>query len=308
MLTDIRMPPTGTDEGIRAAADAARQPSRRRRRRAVASTPSPPTRSSCSTAAREGRAYLLKERLSDGEPAGRRPPRGRRRRIGRRSQGGRGARRRPPPGARVPLERLTPRETRGAGRDRPGQEQRRGRPVAGALGAGRREAHQLAVLQARPERGARRPPPGQGRPALPRRPPTTRSLTHSVRSATAGRVRAADRPGPSAARLATASVSSTTATIAPTLHGRGSKPTPRSSTIPTLHVTPAETGRRVESPTTSANTVDHALRAIQRRGITWRRVNPSDFSTPICRRSRRTEVTSAWIHSQHPRARRRPAL
>ena len=43
---------------------------------------------------------------------------------------------------------------------------RRARPV----GAGGREAHQLGVLQARPVRGARRPPPGEGRAAVPRRP------------------------------------------------------------------------------------------------------------------------------------------
>ena len=137
--------------------DAARDPSRASAWWCCRSTPSRPTPSSCSTAGREGRAYLLKERLSDGdqlvaaihevadggsvvdpkvvEVAGRRP-------------GSRGSNR------RSTASRPARREV--LGRDRPGQEQRRGRRVAGAVRAGRREAHQLAVLQARTQRGARR--------------------------------------------------------------------------------------------------------------------------------------------------------
>ena len=62
VLTDIRMPPSGTDEGIRAAAELRR---------------TPPSASSCSASTSrrstlalledgsEGRAYLLKDRVAD---------------------------------------------------------------------------------------------------------------------------------------------------------------------------------------------------------------------------------------------------
>ena len=65
------------------------------------------------------------------------------------------------------LERLTPREREvleqmAQGRNNAG--------IAQALflsRAGGRETHQLVVLEARAERGARRAPPGEGRAALP---------------------------------------------------------------------------------------------------------------------------------------------
>ena len=51
VVTDIRMPPTGTDEGIQIAADAARRRAPRSAWWCSASTPTRPTRSPCSTAA-----------------------------------------------------------------------------------------------------------------------------------------------------------------------------------------------------------------------------------------------------------------
>ncbi len=65
VITDIRMPPTGTDEGIRAAAQLREHAPRGRGGGAVASTSSRRTRWPCSTPGSEGRAYLLKERVSD---------------------------------------------------------------------------------------------------------------------------------------------------------------------------------------------------------------------------------------------------
>ena len=173
VLTDIRMPPTGTDEGIRAATEL-----RERHPKVgvvVLSQFVEPTYAlKLFDGGSQGRAYLLKERLSEGSQlinairevaAGGSvvdpkvvetlvDARGRARQFTAR----------PPDAARA----------RGAVRDRPGQEQRRRREQPGAVRAGRREAHQLAVLEARSERGADRPPTGQGRAAVPRRPPTSR--------------------------------------------------------------------------------------------------------------------------------------
>ena len=65
VVTDIRMPPTGTDEGVRAANVLRERLSRDRCASCSASTWSPRTRSRCSRPVRIGRAYLLKERVSD---------------------------------------------------------------------------------------------------------------------------------------------------------------------------------------------------------------------------------------------------
>ena len=65
MLTDIRMPPTGTDEGVRAADAAARDPPEPRRRRAQPVRRTRLRARAARAAAPSGRAYLLKERVSD---------------------------------------------------------------------------------------------------------------------------------------------------------------------------------------------------------------------------------------------------
>ena len=90
-------------------------------------------------------------------------------RLGRRPEDRRRAGARPHEPAGVPG--LAPHAPRGgdAGRDGPGQEQRRHRQVDGPLGTGRREAHQLDLLEARPLRDPRRAPPGQGGADVPLR-------------------------------------------------------------------------------------------------------------------------------------------
>ena len=65
VLTDIRMPPTGTDEGVRAANVAARAAPRHRRRDAQPVRRARVRARRCSSTAPAGRAYLLKERVSD---------------------------------------------------------------------------------------------------------------------------------------------------------------------------------------------------------------------------------------------------
>jgi len=63
VITDIRMPPSETDDGIRVAHIPAREPPPHRRSGAEPSTPSRAIRWRCSTRASSGRAYLLKESL-----------------------------------------------------------------------------------------------------------------------------------------------------------------------------------------------------------------------------------------------------
>ena len=124
VLTDIRMPPTGTDEGIRAATEL-----RERHPKVgvvVLSQYVEPTYAlKLFDGGSQGRAYLLKERLSEGsqlinairevaaggsvvDPEGRRD-----------------ARRRPWPSRQLTARTPDATRTRGAVRDRPGQEQRR---------------------------------------------------------------------------------------------------------------------------------------------------------------------------------------
>ena len=63
MVTDIRMPPTHTDEGIRLAAELRETPPADRRRRAQPVLRPDATRWRCSSSGSDGRAYLLKERV-----------------------------------------------------------------------------------------------------------------------------------------------------------------------------------------------------------------------------------------------------
>ena len=171
VLTDIRMPPTGTDEGIRAATEL-------RERHpdvgvVVLSQYVEPTYAlKLFDGGSQGRAYLLKERLSEGSQlisairevaAGGSvvDPKVVETLVDARSRA-----------ASSPLALLTPRELEVLSRDRPGREQRGRRPESGALRAGGGEAHQLVVLQARSRRGAHRPPTGQSRAALSRRSQT----------------------------------------------------------------------------------------------------------------------------------------
>ena len=94
VLTDIRMPPTGTDEGVRAATVL------RRTHPGIgvvvlSQYDDPEFALAVLEAGSRGRAYLLKERMSDPRTPGDRDPRGRARRLGGRPEGGRRADPRP---------------------------------------------------------------------------------------------------------------------------------------------------------------------------------------------------------------------
>ena len=169
VVTDIRMPPTGTDEGIRAA-EVLRQRHPDMGVVVLSQYSEPAYAVAFLDGGSKGRAYLLKERVSDiGQLAGA---------IREVAAGGSVI---DPEvvdalvSARAQARRLPPAPAHGARErdpvgDGPGQEQRRGGLVPRAFGAGRREAHQLDLLQAGVVAGARRPPPRQGGAPLPLRP------------------------------------------------------------------------------------------------------------------------------------------
>ena len=175
VLTDIRMPPTNTDEGIRLAGEL--RLSHPEIGVVVFSQHAEPF---YATALFEGgsarRAYLLKERLRDREELSRAlqevaaggsvvDPR-----IVEELLGGAA----PPQGlAARPAHAARARDPR---HDRRGQEQQRDRGVTRDHEARGRAAHQLDLLEARPRRVGGREPPGQGRARLPRRiePPGAR--------------------------------------------------------------------------------------------------------------------------------------
>ena len=151
VVTDIRMPPTGTDEGHPGRAPSCARPTPTSAWSCCPSTPSRPTPWRCSTAARSGRAYLLKERVSDPDQlveAIREVAAGR---LGRRPEGGRGAGHRPEPGPdRRRSTHLTPREREVLAEIAQGKNNAAVGAALGPLRAGGREAHQLPVRQARP--------------------------------------------------------------------------------------------------------------------------------------------------------------
>ena len=64
-LVDIRMPPTHTDEGLRAAREIRERHPATRACSCSRSTSRPTTRSTCSPSSAEGVGYLLKDRVSD---------------------------------------------------------------------------------------------------------------------------------------------------------------------------------------------------------------------------------------------------
>ena len=175
VVTDIRMPPTGTDEGIRAAADA-RSQHPRSAWSCSASTRSRRTRSPFSTTDPRAGRYLLKERVSDVDELAARDPRGRRRRFGDRPQGGRGARRgharSRPIAARAPHRR---------GSTRCSAEMAQGEVNAAIAGDARccpsersRSTSTRSSRSSGSVGGARREPAGQGRAAVPERSRLTR--------------------------------------------------------------------------------------------------------------------------------------
>ena len=190
VLTDIRMPPTHTTEGIDAAKRIRRQHRGRRRRRAVAVRrgglrlrPARATGSrawaTCSRSASadvDDLVHALREVARGGSVL---DPRVVERLLAR----GSGTR-------RTPLDDLTDRGAHGPGADGRRRHERDDRQPAVPVGARGREEHQHAVQQAGAERGDRGPPPGPGRPDLPAR--------HRARA----RLTAADvregrsRPGP----------------------------------------------------------------------------------------------------------------
>ncbi len=168
VVTDIRMPPTGTDEGVQAATRL-RDTNPGLGVVVLSQYAEPAYALALLDGGSERRAYLLKERISDPDQLAAA--------IREVDRGGSvidpkvvevlvSARSR----ARTsPLTHLTPREARGPRRDRPGQEQRGGRGGARPVGTGGREAHQLPLREARALGGAAGPPPGEGGPALPGR-------------------------------------------------------------------------------------------------------------------------------------------
>ncbi len=152
VITDIRMPPTGTDEGVRAAAQL-RQSDPAIGVVVLSQYVEPSYALELLDGGSERRAYLLKERISDVDQLIRA--------VREVAAGGSvidpkvvevlvEARSRR---ADSPLQHLTPRE-RGAGRDGPGAQQRRGRGCARPLGAGGGKTHQFGLLQARALRRA----------------------------------------------------------------------------------------------------------------------------------------------------------
>ena len=168
VVTDIRMPPTGTDEGIRAAAELrATQPEVGVV--VLSQYVSPQYAVSLLDQGSQGRAYLLKDRVADvddlvdairvvAKGGSVIDPKVVDELVRARSRAD-----------RSPLEHLTPREREVLGEMASGKSNA---AIAGQphpLRAGRREAHQLDLLQAPPGRGGRRQPPRQGRPPLPRR-------------------------------------------------------------------------------------------------------------------------------------------
>ena len=169
MVTDIRMPPTGTDEGIQAAAWL------REHRPSVGRGGAEPVHRA-RLRDRAARARLGRPRLpaqGAGRPASTSWPRAIRavasRRLGDRPAGGRraGAGRARTTAARPGL--ADPAGAGDPGRDGAGQEQRGHRGRAVRLRAGGREAHQLDLRQAGADRGEGRQPPGQGGAAVPHR-------------------------------------------------------------------------------------------------------------------------------------------
>jgi len=147
VVTDIRMPPTSTDEGIRAAVLL-------RERHpdigvvVLSNYAEPAYAMALLESGSEGRAYLLKERIQRPRATGGGDRVGRRRRLRTGLQDRRAARRRE--GARRALAagRADRPRTRGPRGDRQGQEQRGDRRHARAHQTGRREAHQLDLPQA----------------------------------------------------------------------------------------------------------------------------------------------------------------
>ena len=193
-----------------------------------ASTPRRRTRSALLEAGSDGRAYLLKDRVGDADDlvdavrtvaAGGSviDPKVVEELVNARARV-----------ASSPIERLTPREREILGEMAQGKSNAAIAVDADPQRAGRREAHQLDLLQAPPDRGARRQPAGEGGARVPRRggwltTPPVRVVARSPAAAavarqwTRGRARqrhdrrrpaAVPRRGPGRVSRSTASTSS----------------------------------------------------------------------------------------------------
>ena len=159
VVTDIRMPPTGTDEGIRAAA-ALRSSHPDTGVIVLSQYVSPAYAMSLLAQGSERRGYLLKDRVADVDDlvdairvvaAGGAviDPKVVEQLVASSSRKAQGP-------ARLPHAT----RARGARRDGARQVERRSRGRTGPVGARRREAHQLDLLEAAPQRGTRRQPAG----------------------------------------------------------------------------------------------------------------------------------------------------
>ena len=176
VLTDIRMPPTNSNEGIEAAKLIRETHPADRRGRAL-----PVRRRGVRLRAAEGRRRRARLPV-EGARRRRRRARPRPRRGGSRGQrarpqGGRSAGRRQGPDGALAAGRAHRPRARGPLAHGAGPEQRRDREVAVPHRARRREAHQLPVPQAGPHGGTRRAPPRDGGAGVPPRDRSAPSVT-----------------------------------------------------------------------------------------------------------------------------------
>ena len=174
-IVDIRMPPTFTDEGLRAAARDPRAPPARGHRSSSPSTSSP-ARDGLLAEQPGGLGYLLKDRVGDVDEL--RDACGGWPRAARCSTRGGGPAARPP--ARDgPLATLSRARARGARAGRRGPLEQGDRRAARARAATASRSTSRRLRQARPGRGRGRQSPHPGRPRV---PPARRSVARDPRA------------------------------------------------------------------------------------------------------------------------------
>jgi DNA-binding NarL/FixJ family response regulator len=163
-VVDVRMPPTHTDEGLRAA-HAIRREHPSTGVLVLSQYVEEAYALELLSQSTESTGYLLKDRVAGRRLVHRRRPARRRRRFGARSRGRRAAARPAPPRGPVAVDH--PARARGPGTDGRGPLERRDRRGAGRDRAGGREARDVDLLQARPESDRRGSPPRAGGARIP---------------------------------------------------------------------------------------------------------------------------------------------